>query len=190
MNSIRLRELGQGTFRDPAPFLRRLRLLQDHLAEMPMDPQVRQLRTNRLKGWRESRVAALFCHGMGKRLGHTVYLSRGESQDCDFVASWMEGDLQQIAPVQLKEVVPTTMNAKSDVDSVIASLEKYADSADLSVVLHLNQQIRFEPARLRVPSLRLASLWVLGCTSPDGSEWGLWGNYFEDLEQTRFVYPV
>jgi len=190
MDAIRLRELGRRVYRDPVPFLKRLKLLDDRLAEVPLGPAVRQLRTNRLKEWRETRMGALFCYGMGQRLGHTVYVSRGESQDCDFVASWVRGGEQQIAPVQLKEVVPAKVNGESDLESIMASLVKYADSKDLSVVLHLNRRVRFDPSALQVPQLPIASLWVLACTSSDGSEWGLWGDFLTQVEENRFTYPV
>lgn len=188
-NSIRLRTLGAREFCDPRPFLRRLKALEVRLAALPMDPEVRALRTNRLKGWRETRTAALFCHGMGERLGHKIYLGRGEVDDADFVASWMVGDEQQIAPVQLKEVVPVDRNGRSDLDSVLESLGKYS-APDLTVLLHLNRRLRFEPSEVRVPALRISSLWILGCTSADGAEWGLWGDFLKQVEEFRFAYPV
>jgi|JI10StandDraft_1071094.scaffolds.fasta_scaffold35313_1 hypothetical protein len=187
---IRLRQLGTREFRDPSLFLRRIKALESSLAHVPLDREVRQLRTNRLKEWRETRVAALFCYGMGQRLGHTVYVSRGEVDDADFIASWVEDDVQQLAPVQLKEIVPDERNGRSDLDQVIESLHKYSDAEDLNVVLHLNRQLRFDPLAVRLPYLRISSLWILGCTSLDGTEWGLWGDFLtQNVEEHRFAYP-
>lgn len=176
-------------YRDPAPFLRQLKNLESKLFGMSNDQEVRQLRTNELKEWREARTASLFCYGMGQRLGQTVYVSKGEFEDADFVASWASGDEQHFAPVQLKEVVPIERNDTSDIDQVLAGLNKYS-SPGLTVVLHLNRRLRFDPSTLRVPTLRIASLWALGCVSQDGAEWALWGDLMSESEESRFVYPV
>jgi hypothetical protein len=128
--------------------------------------------------------------GWGQRLGHTVYVSRGEVDDADFIASWVEDDVQQLAPVQLKEIVPDERNGRSDLDQVIESLHKYSDAEDLNVVLHLNRQLRFDPLAVRLPYLRISSLWILGCTRLDGTEWGLWGDFLtQNVEEHRFAYP-
>ena len=76
------------------------------------------LRTNQFKQAREHRQAALFCEGMGARIGHTVYFAAHEDQDYDFVASWVVGDQQHLAPVQLKEVVPTNLNERAELSSI------------------------------------------------------------------------
>ncbi|MDO9449761.1 MAG: hypothetical protein Q7J21_04710, partial [Rugosibacter sp.] len=84
MDRSRLREIQNLEFRDPKHFLIKLRKLECQLAASISDPKIRRLRTNKLKEWRETRDAALFCYGMGQRIGQTVFLGRGESQDYDF----------------------------------------------------------------------------------------------------------
>src|SRR5687768_10028634 len=106
-------------YRDPAPYLVKLRELEPHVATSDLPDRVKQLRTNELKPWRELREAALFCYGMGKRIGQPVYLAKGESQDYDFVASWVVADEQHFAPVQLKEVVPVKLNAQASLQAVV-----------------------------------------------------------------------
>lgn len=190
MNRSRLREFQQGEFRDPARFLVELRALEPKVASSSLDARVKQLRTNDLKEWREAREAALFCFGMAQRIGQPIYLSRVESQDYDFVASWTVGDEQNFAPVQLKEVVPESLNSDSSVDKVVQSLTKYVDSEDLTVAIHLNRQVHFDPKTLVIPRLRIAALWIFASISPDQSEWVLWGNFLEQPEGTRFAYPA
>lgn len=190
MNHSRLREFQRGEFRDPARFLIALRALEPKVASSSLDARVKQLRTNNLKEWREAREAALFCCGMAQRIGQPIYLSRGESQDYDFVASWGVGDEQHFAPIQLKEVVPEPLNPSSTLEKVIQSLTKYVDSEDLTVAIHLNRQVHFDPKTLVIPQLRIAALWIFGAISPDQSEWGLWGNFLEEPEGTRFAYPA
>ena len=177
-------------FRDPASFLVNLRQLEVEVATSDLPEKIKSLRTNTLKEWRELRDAALFCHGMGQRIGQTVYVGRSESQDYDFVASWIVGDEQHLAPVQLKEVVPTGLNSKASLQATVDALAKYVDSDDLTVAIHLNQQTRFEPSELVVPSLRIAALWVFASITPDQSQWGLWGNFLETPEGLRYEYPA
>lgn len=190
MNRPWLRYARTLTYRDPGPFLVRLRELEAVVAESGLRERVKSLRTNELKCMRELREAAIFCYGMGKRIGRTVYLAPGESQDYDFIASWFVGDKQHFAPVQLKEVVPVAINPDASLPSVVAGLAKYVDSRHLTVAIHLNQQAHFDPSRLVVPPLNVAALWVLGAVASDQSAWGLWGSFTEIPAGTRFEYPV
>ena len=168
----------------------RLREIEFAVAQSDMPPKVRRLRTNKLKRSREMRDAALFCYGMGQRMRTTVFLAESETQDYDFVASWIVEGVQNIAPVQLKEAVPNDLNPSASVQMTIDSLSKYADSGDLTVVIRLNQRRLFDPDKLIIPTLQIASLWTFGAVSADASEWILWGNFLEECQGTRFVYPT
>ena len=193
MDRIRLRELQRAEYRNPADFLIALRGLESTFASSTLEPSVKHLRTNDLKEWREAREAALFCVGFAQRIGQPVFMRREESQDYDFVATWVDGDEQHFAHVQLKEVVPESLNTNSSVEQIIQSLIKYVDSKDLMVAIHLNRKVHFDPKTLVVPPLRIAALWVFASVSPDQSEWGLWGNFLEQSEGSRegsrFAYP-
>ena len=68
-------------------------------------PEAELLRRNDLKEYREGRDAALFCLGMIRAQGTTVFFARLEAQDYDFVTLWQMGDETVYTPVQLKEVV-------------------------------------------------------------------------------------
>ena len=190
MSRIRLREFQRFEFRDPAQFLAGLRAVEPEISASSLLPHVKHLRTNGLRQWREAREAALFCHGIAQRIGQPIYMSRGESQDYDFVASWTVDETQHFAPVQLKEVVPGYRNPNASVEQIVQSLTKYVDSEDLTVAIHLNRQVHFNPKTLSVPPLRIAALWVFCSISPDQSEWGLWGNFLEQPEGSRFAYPA
>ncbi|MGV8990120.1 MAG: hypothetical protein ACOH1Q_01825 [Thiobacillus sp.] len=176
-------------FRDPRQFLVEIRKLEYLIAASELSQKAKRLRTNNLKEWREIREAAVFCFGMGQRIGQPVFLSRGESQDYDFIATWTLGEVQNFAPVQLKEVVPEEVNATASIEKVIGSLTKYVDSKDLTVAIHLNRQVHFDALELVIPPLPIAALWIFGSISPDQSEWGLWGNFLEKPEGSRFAYP-
>jgi len=189
MDAIRLRQVQKREYRDTTAFLKGLRRLELEVLVNVADPQIRRLRTNPLREWRETRVAALFCHGMSERMGVKVFLSKGEFEDADFVATWAADDTRHFALVQLKEVAPDERGG--GLDDVLASLAQYSGKEDLTVLIHLNRQMTFNPANVVVaPGLKIAALWFLLCSAPDHSEWTIWGNFLETPEETRFAYPV
>jgi len=176
-------------YRDPAPFLRRMRSLELKVARSTLPPSIRSLRTNRLKRWRETRDAAIFCVGMGARIGCSVYLARSEAQDYDFVASWVTEDTRRFTPIQLKEVVPTDIEPEASVQKAIDALKsKYVRSSGLTVAIYLNQRIRFDPSAITIPQLNISGLWIFGGLG--GSTWGLWGDFLDQPVGTQFEYPA
>jgi len=190
MSQDRARAFQHLTYRDPRPFLIRLRAIESKVAKSNLPRRVKNLRTNSLKGSREFREAALFCCGMAQRIGQTVYLAPSEAQDYDFVASWIVDNTQHLAPVQLKEVVPQDLNQSASVQEIVDALSKYVDSEDLTVAIHLNQRSHFDPSKLVIPSLKIAALWIFGAMSEDQMQWALWGNFLETPEGSRFEYPI
>jgi hypothetical protein len=188
---IRLRQLQQREYQDPTVFLRKLREVERETFAQIADPQIRRLRARSLREWRETRVAALFCHGYSERTGQKILLSKGEFDDADSVASWRVGDEVHFAPIQVKEVAPNDLNAEANLQDVIDSLGRYSDSQDLTVLIHLNREARFKPSAVVIPEgTRIAALWVLACVSPDQSRWALWGSYLEEPDRSEFAYPA
>lgn len=191
MDAIRFREAARRKYRDPVPFLRRLRCIEERLLTETIDRDLRTLRTNKLKEWREARLGALFCHGFSERTGLKVFFSKGEFEDADFVATWFEDDVQRFAPVQIKELVPEERNASATFDALIHGLSKYTGTKELTVLIHVNRRIHFDPTSVTLPRhLPIAALWVLACVEPAQTEWAIWGNLLEQVEGTRFVYPA
>src|SRR5450631_1427093 len=176
-------------FKDPADYLRGMRQVERIVAGLDLPAKVKALRTNELKESRELREAALFCHGMGQRIGQTVYFAKGESHDYDFVAAWVVGERRCLAPVQLKEVVPEEWSSNASLDATILSLRKYVDSTELTVAIHVNRTGTFDPGSVRCKGIGVAALWTFHCCSADQSEWRLWGNFLEEATPSRFYYP-
>ncbi len=176
-------------FRDPKPLLVWLREFALQVAQTETPTKIRTLRTNSLKEWRELREAAIFCYLMGQRIGHTVYIGRGERQDYDFVAMWEVDGTRSYAPVQLKEVVPKHINPAATLEQVVASLAKYGNSSDLVVAIHFNQRHHFDPSDVYVSKLAIAGLWLFGAVSPDQTHWGLWGDFLQTPTGTEHQYP-
>lgn len=190
MISDRVRAFQHLEFRDPRPFLVQLREIEARVADSDLPERTKALRTNSLRWSKELREAALFCYGMAQRIGQTVYLAPSEAQDYDFVGSWVVEDTRHFAPVQLKEAVPHDLNVAASVQERVNALSKYVDSEDLTVAIYLNQRVHFDPAKLVIPPLKVAALWVFGAISPDKEQWGLWGNFLETPQGTRFEYPT
>lgn len=191
MNSTWLRTFQKLQFRDPHSFLVNLRKFEVEVALSDTPSRIKSLRTNGLKEAREQREAALFCLGMSQWMGQPVYFASHEDQDFDFVASWFIGDSQHFAPVQLKEVVPTALNANATLESVIQKLDKYSDSSDLTVAIHLNQLGRFEPEALRLHQLNVGSVFVFAAVTADQSLWSLWGDFTKNHPYgVQFTYPA
>lgn len=185
-----LRAVEKLEYKDPASFLVRLRDVERPVALSTTPKKIKNLRTNELKQWREARDAALFCYGMSQRLGYPIYFAKGESQDYDFVASWVIDDVRHYTPVQLKEVVPTDLNPTASLQAVIEDLLIYGDSKDLTVAVRHNQRTYFEPSALKIPQLKIASLWIFAATEANQSQWGLWGDFLEQPNGTCFAYPI
>lgn len=191
VSSIQLRQLYQRDYRDSADVLRGLRTVEVNALSQIVDPEIRRLRTRGLREWRETRVAALFCHGYGMRTGQKIYLSKGEFEDADSVAMWTVGDEFRFAPIQIKEVAPNDLNEDATLQQIVDSLRKYPDSPNLTVLVHLNQEMRFTPSKIMVPQgANIATLWILACISPDQSRWALWGDCLNEPEKSEFEYPV
>ena len=191
MEAIRSREAARRHYRDPVPFLRRLRVIERRLRGEPVDDQVKSLRTNKLKEWREARFGALFCHGMSELMGRKVFFAKGEFEDADFVGKWFDDGVQHFAPVQNKELVSEERNARITLNMLMHGLSMYSGRKDLTVLIHLNRRTHFEPESLVLPpQLPIAALWVLACTDPTHFEWAIWGNFLEQAEGSRFAYPA
>ena len=189
MDRAGLNEAKKLTYRDPVVALQELRAMEAQFATSELAPEVRHLRTNELKKVREFRQAALFCHGMSSRVGQSVRFAPVESADYDFIATWSSGTDQHFAPVQLKELVPESLNPAATVQDLVNGLSKYSSSS-LTVAVFLNRSGRFSPREIHIPPLRISALWFLFAVAPDQSEWRLVGNFMEEPDATSFVYPA
>ncbi len=178
------------TYHDPRQVLVELRKIEKSLARSDLPPAVRRLRTNELKPIRELREACLFCYGWSQIDGQHLHVAHAEAHDYDAVATWIVGDTPHFAPIQIKEVVPHDLNPSASVQEVVNGLQKYMDSAELTVVIHLNQVTPFSPMDLVIPPLNIAALWVFAAINADASKWVMWGNFLEKVRWGEFAYPT
>lgn len=188
MNNIELRQWAQLNYYDPEFILKRLREIGLNYQNYPIDPAIRNLRTNKLKPEREGRQAALFCYGMGIFLNRKIWFSPFESSDYDFVAFCEDEEIPKYIPVQLKELVPETTNSNNDLNEIISSLKKY-NSPQLTVAIYLNRTTRVEFENIKCEGLNIAELWLFGSTTENQSSWLLYGDLLNNPSVTKYSYP-
>jgi hypothetical protein len=191
MANDRTRVFAKLKYRDPRAVLVDLRRLEATVAASDASFAVKNLRTRELRPLRELREACIFCYGMTECTGGPKFLvAHAEERDYDAVATWNVDDCQNFAPIQIKETVPHEVNPVASVHEVIAGLQKYVDSEDLTVAIHLNRTLRgFNPAEIVVPPLKVAALWMFGAITTDQSRWAIWGNFLDVREACEFTYP-
>lgn len=189
MDRAQLNQVCKRVPQDAGEFLRALRAIDQFPAKGSGSVRAQLSKTD-AKLLKECRAAAIFCLGQSHRIGQAVSFVPIEDSDYDFLATWRGDDKQHFAPVQLKEVVPERKNRRASIQLVLDSLNKYVNSKNLTVAIHLNQTGRFEPKGLRLPNIELAAIWVFWASSADQSQWRLYGNLLETPEFTCFAYPA
>jgi hypothetical protein len=186
---IQMREWERLKYYDPSIMLKSLRELDDLAAASSLPENVKTLRRNNLKKYREGRDAALFCLGMTKVEGTTVFFALLEAQDYDFVARRQNGDEDIYTPVQLKEVVPESLNPDSTVNDALAKLAKYQGSNRTVVALRINRRINLEFNSIQIPKIYLGGIWLYGAAGPDQQKWFIYGDLLNKPYLWEFEYP-
>jgi len=174
---------------DPEGILIGLRKVSRTYPLHELEYHVRTLRSRTLRKYGEGRQAALFCYGIGCRLGVKVTFAQVERQDYDFIAAYEMNGEMNFAPVQLKELVPDNLPSSKPLQVELDKLAKYTDSADLVVVFHLNRQATIRLSELTYPC-SIGGLWFLGCTEPIQNHWTLIGDLLKEPGlASDFAYP-
>lgn len=186
---IQIREWEQLHFNDPVFILKELRKLELQLAGVHLAEEVRTLRTADLKGYREGRDAALFCLGMAAITGKQVFFALHESQDYDFVALWQREDEWIYTPVQLKEVVPESLNPNASVNATLQKLTKYPGSNRTTAAVIINREMRLEFSKIHVPEVQMGGIWIYGTLSPDQNRWFIYGDLQKEPHWWKYEYP-
>lgn len=189
MDRIQLKQIARQRRIDPDKALPQLHEIEVAISRSDVDPKIKTLRTTGLKRERELWNACLFCYGMSVRIGKKVWVCPHEDSDIDFVAYWKDKQ-EHFAPIQLKEVVPHHLNAKTSLHSVIENNETKYNNPNLTLVIRLNQQGRLDPNEVALPRLNIAALWAFGAASDDGARWFVFGDMLEEPSFTFFDYPT
>jgi len=186
---MRERNWSRLPFYDPKGVLVALNKLSDEVAAWDLPYNVASLRTNGLRRYREGRQCALFCYGVGQRLGIDVRYAESEEQDIDFVVRFERDGFLNFVPLQLKELVPEQVSNSASLQVEIDKLEKYVDSSDLVVAFHLNRNFELVPEQLDFSRVRLRQLWFVGYTGRS-TDWLLLGDMLSaEAKPSFFRYP-
>jgi hypothetical protein len=174
----------------PADVLRRLRVVENRLADAQMAPMVRRLRTGKLKKERESRDAALFTYLVGRALDQDMQYAPDESADYDFVVTWHMDEQQHYCPVQLKELVPADLNPTATLDDLLHGLRKYSGASKTVLAIRLNRRGSIDLASLKLPPIPFAELWFFWSGAPSTNVWYLLGDALGRPRPWSFPYPT
>lgn len=186
MNSaIRLREWSTFTYYPVDALLPELRALQLSVAASATPDRIKNLRTHKLARWREGWNACVFLKGIATVLGYPdMSFALVEQQDFDVIGRTHRDGAVIYTPIQLKEYRART-NGPTLAEE-LSKLQKYTDSEDLVVAVWLSGTQCFEYSDLRLPALKISSLWFFGCTSRDQTEWVLIGDMLNRPEISKY----
>jgi hypothetical protein len=186
---MRERRWSRLPFYDPKGLLIELHKLSLLVAEADLPYSLASLRTNGLKQYREGRQCALFCYGIGQRLGVEVRFAFAEEQDIDFVARYEMDDTVKFVPLQMKEIVPQQVLDSASLQNEIDKLSKYGDSRDLVVAFHLNRDAHIVPEQLDFSRAKVKEVWIVGYSGKE-QNWLLLGNMIgNNPGASTFPYP-
>ncbi len=190
-DELRMNEWESLKFSDPSKILPELQKIRVLVASSSLDERGKDLRTTLLTPHRQAWEAAIFCYGMSILLETKVFVSPYEAADYDAVALWAEGDAKKFVPIQIKEVVPESLNSKTDLNQEIAKLaQRYPVSKDIVVVIHVNRNGRLDLSSIVVPKLNLGELWLIGASTPDQTKWFMAGDLLNNPKIFEFDYPT
>ncbi len=187
--ALRIRKWEKLDFHNPKDVLLKLREIEVQVANSNTPYKIAALRTNKLQSSLEGRQAALFCQGLSEHFGSTVFFSMTEDEDYDFVTCWQRGSERIFTPVQLKELVPEKVNFSETLPTLITKLEKYTDSKDLVVAIHINRAGKFDTSEIDTSNLPIAELYFFGAIAEDKSQWFVFGGKCGQFESWNFEYP-
>jgi hypothetical protein len=191
-DAIKRRKWDPLSFRDAKTDLVNLGKLQARLARgHGISPEVANLRSRELRQYLQWRQAASFCYLVQAvtekpSLGYTVV----EDEDYDALARWVEDDTKHYAPIQLKEVVPESLNPMSTLASELAKLAKYPVSNETVVAVHVNRAGRLEFSSLKPPKVTVREIWLFGALSADQQSWFLFGDLMSEPRFYEAAYPT
>ena len=186
-----IRGLAGLQYKNAQNWLKTLSGIESRTAFIQMDPKIRSFRTNKLKKWKQSRGAALFCEGISRRYNQSIDIAIEEDSDYDCMAKWHNQDVEYFTPIQLKEFVPSNLNQDQNLQDIILSLTKYTDSEDLTVGIYINRKIKIDFKRIKIPrNLKIGELWFFGCASQDKTKWFLYGDFLKKPFLTYYSCPV
>ena len=178
-------------YKDPREWLVAMHEVESLVSESPVNYPVRSLRTNKLRQWRDRRIAALFAYGMSQRMpGYWFDFAGVERSDYDAIIRYYDAEECFYTPIQIKELVPEHVNEASTVEAILQCLTKYSNSPDLVIVVYLNRRMRIRLHPIRSKQINIGGVYFLGGASAGKRQWLLMGDLLHSTEISEFEYPT
>ncbi len=189
--NVRLKEWMRLDYFNPEPILVALRAYGQSEELLSQPYKVASLRTQELKPYLERRQCTLFAYFMSHVVGSQVDVAYCEADDYDSVMRYRMGDEIRYVPVQMKELVPEFLNPQQSLQQLLDGLKcRYPDSADLTVAVHVNRDMKIRCTDLNLDGFRLKSLWLFGGNSEDQIEWRVIGDLLSPFSASKVLrYP-
>jgi hypothetical protein len=184
--NMRLRQWMKLDYVRPDKFLEGLKDMEQLPGFQALPQKIKNLRTNALKETLERRQAALFCYGLGQITGTEFGIAHAEESDYDFVMAYHDSGNLCFSPLQMKEFVPETVNPTAELQKELDKLQKYSNSEDLVVAIHLNRRFRFDLSAYDFSNLSIKDLWFFGRAEAEGNQWVIMGNMMQPEPKARY----
>jgi hypothetical protein len=186
MSKVRLNAWAQFRYHKVDELMPKLRELQLALSQSSTEDKIRNLRTHKLRKYQEGWNACVFLKGIAAIHGYeAMAFALVENQDFDVVGRHIQDDAICYAPIQIKEYKKWSDETPS-LESELQKLTKYTDSLDLVIAYFLSGKGTIDFNTLKIPKLKIGSLWFFGNVTADQSEWFLYGDALSDPTLHKF----
>jgi hypothetical protein len=113
-----------------------------------------------------------------------------EEEDYDCVLRFKAEGKLRYSRVQLKEVVPPSINPNAAIESELAKLSKYSTSNQTLVAVHINQEGPLEFSSIKKPKTSFAEIWLYSALEADQSRWFLFGDLLDRPQAFEVPWPT
>lgn len=190
LSRVTLRQWATLAYRDPRTDLINLGRLQGAMERTGHKPMLSDLRNHQFKGHLENRQAALFAHLVSALLlREPVEYVMHEHEDYDCILRWKVQHRTCYQAVQLKEIVPKSLNRMSEIDTELQKLSKYVGSEKTIAAFHLNQSGLVDFSNMKKPKTSISAIWLYGALTPNQSQWFLYGDVLKRPVLRETSYP-
>jgi hypothetical protein len=86
--------------------------------------------------------------------------------------------------------VPENVNRATSLSELLEKPEKYTDSHDLTVAVHINRGGKIDCSQIDTFSLPISELYFFGSLTEDQSEWFVRGGKSGQFTSWKFDYPA
>jgi len=188
---IAARKWSKLDWRDPRADLVNLGRLHAELLRDGISVTHDDLRRHELKQHLERKQGALFAHFVGQTfLKAPIAYAMVEDEDYDSVLWFTVNGQNRYSRVQLKEVVPPTINSNATIESELAKLSKYPTSGQTLVAVHVNREGWLDFSSIKKPETSVAEIWLYSTLAQDQSLWLLYGSLLDRPQGYEIPWPT